>query len=164
MANTNVTISKTKVSRMPLPEASSGFNLKFHVDYTDVNSGTGSGDTITMSLGSTPTGSWMVAQAIAVVTTAFAGTTAFTVIVGTTTSTNCILTSTSVMTAGVISNTNGVNSVNGVAASSGTTSIGLQATFTNATGGSPSALSAGSMDIFVALYDPTKLDGFLNNA
>lgn len=164
MANINVTINKAKVSVMPLPEQASGFNRKFHVDYTDVNTGGGSGDTVTLSLGSTPTGSWLVTQCVAVVTTAFAGTTAFTVIVGTTTSTNCFLTSTSVLTAGVISNTNGANAVNGVAASSGTTTIGFQALFTNATGGSPSALSAGAMDIFMTLVDPTKLDGPLNNA
>lgn len=164
MANINVTILSKKVSNMPIPEQASGFNRKFHIDYTDVNTGGGSSDTVTMSLGSTPTGSWLVTQCMAVVTTAFAGTTAFTVIVGTTTSTNCFLTSTSVLSAGVIQNSTGANTVNGVAAATGTTSIGLQATYTNATGGSPSALSAGSMDIFMTLVDPTKLDGTLNNA
>lgn len=162
MANTNVTIAASKVSNMPLPEQTGGFTKKFHIDYTDVNSGTGNADTVTMSLGSTPS-NWMVTRAVAVVTTAFAGTTAFTITVGTTTSTNCILTATTVMTAGLLTNTSGANVVNGVAASSGVSAITLQAIFTNATGGSPSALTAGAVDVFVGLYDPTKLDGPFKN-
>lgn len=158
MANTSVTISPTKVSVLPLPEMAGGFTKKFHIDYTDVNAGTGSSDTVTMSLGATST-NWMVTRAIAVVTTAFAGTTAFSITVGTTTSTNCVLTATSLLTAGLLTNSSGANVVNGVAASSGITSITLQAIFTNATGGSPSALTAGAADIFVGLYDPTKIDG-----
>ena len=42
----------------------------------------------------------------------------------------------------------------------GTASVNLVATFTNATGGSPSALTAGALDIYlniVDLSDPTKL-------
>lgn len=163
MANTSVTIAASKVSNLPLPEMVGGFTRKFHVDYTDVNSGTGATDTVTMSLGSTPA-NWIITRALAVVTTAFAGTTAFSITLGTTTSTNCILAATSLLTAGALVNSSGANVVNGVAASSGTSAITLQAIFTNATGGSPSALTAGAADIFVGLYDPTKIDGPNKNA
>lgn len=163
MANTNVTIAASKVSNMPLPEMVGGFTKKFHIDYTDVNSGSGASDTVTMSLGTTPA-NWVVTRAMAVVTTAFAGTTAFSITVGTTTSTNCVLAATTLLSAGVLVNSSGANVVNGVAASSGTSAITLQAIFTNATGGSPSALSAGSADVFIGLYDPTKLDGPNRNA
>ncbi len=163
MANTSVTIAASKVSNLPLPEMVGGFTKKFHVDYTDVNSGTGATDTVTMSLGST-SANWIVTRALAVVTTAFAGTTAFSITLGTTTSTNCVLAATSLLTAGALVNSSGANVVNGVAASSGTSAITLQAIFTNATGGSPSALTAGAVDIFVGLYDPTKIDGPNKNA
>lgn len=164
MANTPVTINRAKVSAMPLPEQSAGFTRKFHVDYTDVNLGTGASDTVTMTLGSTPGSNWLITDALVQVTTAFAGTTAFTIQVGTTTSSNAILASSSTLSAGPLLNTNGAHSVNTVGSCFGTTSTSLTATFTNATGGSPSALSAGALDIFIALWDPTKLDGPLNNA
>lgn len=166
MANTNVTISKAKVSAMPLPEHASGFNRKFHVDFSDVNLGTGNADTVTVNLGTigNANGAWLVAQAIVQVTTAFAGTTAFTVQVGTTTSANAFITATSVLSAGCIQPTNGASTVAAPAAAAGTSTITIQAVFTNATGGSPSALTAGALDIFLAAYDPTKLDGPINNA
>lgn len=163
MANTNVTIAASKVSNMPLPEQTGGFTKKFHIDYTDVNSGTGATDTVTMSLGSTST-NWVITRALAVVTTAFAGTTAFSITLGTTTSTNCVLAATTLLTAGVLVNSSGANVVNGVAACSGVSAITLQAIFTNATGGSPSALTAGAVDVFIGYYDPTKLDGPVRNA
>ena len=40
---------------------------------------------------------------------------------------------------------------------SGTTSVGLRAVFTNATGGSPSALTAGNLNIYLNLQDAAQL-------
>jgi hypothetical protein len=157
MANTNLTISKTKVSIQGIEQRINGFTHKFHVDYTDVNTGTGSSDTVTLSLGTTPA-TWIVDAALAVVTTAFAGTTAFTVVVGTTTNNACFLPSTSVETAQVITSTSGPFQVATVTQASGTSAIGLQAVFTNATGGSPSALSAGAMDIYLSVVNPAIFD------
>jgi hypothetical protein len=89
------------------------------------------------------------------VSTAFAGTTALTVVVGTTTNTSAFLTSTSVLTAGIIGAA-GFDPAT-VTNCSGTTSVGLRAVFTNATGGSPSALTAGNVNIYLNLQDAAQL-------
>ena len=89
------------------------------------------------------------------ITTAFAGTTAFTIQVGTTTTTNSLVTAQSVKTAGVLA---GVPTT--ATLIKATATANLVAVFTNATGGSPSALTAGALDIYlniVDLSDPTKL-------
>jgi hypothetical protein len=157
MANTNLTISKTKVSNLPLPERTADFTTKFHVDYSDINTGTGSSDTVTLTLATTPA-TWIVASAMGVITTAFAGTTAFTVTVGTTTNVACILPSQSTLTAGTITSTSGPNTVATTTQCTGTSAISLVAVFTNATGGSPSALTAGALDIYVSLVNPNTID------
>ena len=87
MADTPLTISRTRVSPISSDESAvSGFTNKYTVKYRDIAYGTGSTDTVTLTLGTTPT-NWFVDRAIANVTTAFAGTTALAVIVGTTSST-----------------------------------------------------------------------------
>jgi hypothetical protein len=63
------------------------------------------------------------------------------------------------MSAGVKVNTGGVSSVKTVANATDAASAGaFQLVFTNATSGSPSALTAGEVDVFLAVVDPTKLD------
>jgi hypothetical protein len=157
MANVNVTIAKSKTSVLPLPEQLGDFSVKYHVDFGDVATGTGSTDTVTMSLGSTPA-TWIINAALGVITTAFAGTTAFTVTVGTTTNVACLLPSTSTLTAGAITSTSGFNVVATTTQATGTAAIGLVAVFTNATGGSPSALTAGALDIYLSVKNPNTLD------
>lgn len=152
MANTAVTISRAKVSPLSETEWSLGENtVKFHVDYTDVNFGTTSTDTVTMTLGSTP-GKWYAQNAKVNVTTAFAGTTAFSLIVGTTSSTNAFITSASLTAVSIIGSPLGNQLTN----ANGQSAVSLVATFTNATGGSPSALTAGAADIFLGLVDTTQ--------
>lgn len=158
MANTNVTIKAANVGLLPLPERTAGFTHRFRVSYTDVNFGTGNADTVTMTLGTTPT-NFFVSRAAVVISTAFAGTTAFTMTVGLSTSATCILASGSTLSSGMLLNTNGANVVNAPATAAGSTATAIIATFTNATGGSPSALSAGILDIFLGYENPLKLDG-----
>lgn len=148
MANTNVTIARSKAYNLSLQEQTRGYSHKFHVDYSDVAQGTGATDTVTMTLGSLPS-TWVVENALVNVSTAFAGTTAFTVTVGTTTSTAAFITSTSVKTAGIIGSPLSAALTN----ATGTASASLVATFTNATGGSPSALTAGALDIYLNIID-----------
>ena len=50
MADTAVTIPRADLSQLSLQEQARGFSNKFHVDYTDVALGTGSTDTVTMTL------------------------------------------------------------------------------------------------------------------
>ena len=154
MADTAVTISRADTSQLSLQEQARGFSNKFHVDYPDVALGTGSTDTVTLTLGALPS-NFVINNALVNITTAFAGTTAFSVNVGTTSSTSAFVTAQSVKTAGVLT---GVPTT--AALVKGTASVSLVAVFTNATGGSPSALTAGALDIYlniVDLADPTKL-------
>ena len=154
MADTAVTIARADTSQLSLQEQSRGFSNKFHVDFSDVALGAGASDTVTMTLGALPS-NFVMNNALVNITTAFAGTTAFSVNVGTTSSTSALVTAQSVKTAGVLA---GV--LTNAAIVKGTASVSLVATFTNATGGSPSALTAGALDIYlniVDLSDPTKL-------
>ena len=154
MADTAVTIARADTSQLSLQEQSRGFSNKFHVDASDVAFGSGASDTVTLTLGALPS-NFVINNALVNITTAFAGTTAFSVNIGTTSSTSALVTAQSVKTAGVLA---------GLATTAtivkGTASVNLVAIFTNATGGSPSALTAGALDIYlniVDLSDPTKL-------
>ena len=154
MAETAVTIARADTSQLSLQEQARGFSNKFHVDYSDVAFGSGNADTVLMTLGALPS-NFVLNNALVNITTAFAGTTAFSITVGTTTTTNALVTAQSVKTAGVLA---GVPTTATLV--KGTASVNLVATFTNATGGSPSALTAGALDIYlniVDLSDPTKL-------
>jgi len=154
MADTAVTIARADLSQLSLQEQARGFSNKFHVDYNDVAYGSGASDTVTLTLGTLPS-NFVMNNALVNITTAFAGTTAFSVNIGTTSSTSALVTAQSVKTAGVLA---GV--LTNAAIVKGTASVNLVATFTNATGGSPSALTAGSLDIYlniVDLSDPYKL-------
>lgn len=153
MADTAVTIARSRVSPLSSEELALGYNTKFRVLYSDIAYGTGSSDTVTMTLGSTPA-KFLVDKALVNVKTAFAGTTALTIIVGTTTTTNAFVTSTSVLTAGCIGQASGVAVLTNA---TGTASKSLVATFTNATGGSPSALTAGELDILLKVVDTDRL-------
>lgn len=154
MADTAVTITRADLSQLSLQEQARGFSNKFHVDYSDVALGAGSTDTVTLTLGTLPS-NFIINGALVNITTAFAGTTAFSINVGTTSSTSALVTAQSVKTAGVLA---GVPTTATLV--KGTASVNLVAIFTNATGGSPSALTAGALDIYlniVDLSDPTKL-------
>ena len=154
MADTAVTIARNRVSELSIDEgAAVGYSVKFNVQYTDIAYGSGSTDTVTMTLGSTPA-LFYVDRALANVTTAFAGTTALTVTVGTTTTTNAFITAQSVLTAGVL---NGASTLPVLTSATATAAKNLVAVFTNATGGSPSALSAGNMNIYLRVVDASKL-------
>lgn len=153
MADTPLTISPRRISMLSNQEAAVGENtLKYKVLYTDVAYGAGSTDTVTLTLGATPA-YWMVTNAKVNITTAFAGTTAFTIIVGTTSSTAAFVSSTTVMTAATLP---AVTTLASLTNATGTASRSLVATFTNATGGSPSALTAGELDIYINLVDTSK--------
>ena len=152
MADTAVTISRTRVSQLSLQEQARGFSHKFTVKSSDVASGTGSSDTVTVTLGTLPS-KWAINNALINVSTAFAGTTAFTVVVGTTTTTNSFITSQSVMTAGVLAGVPTTATVR-----TATAAANMVAVFTNATGGSPSALTAGELDIYLNIIDLTTIE------
>ncbi len=152
MADFPVTLSSNRKSVLTDVERINGFSHKFTIPYSDVAvaTATGNADTVTFTLGSLPA-LFLVDKAVGNITTAFAGTTAMTVQVGTTTTTTAFLSAMSVLTAGVIQPTTGINTINTVASGTATASKSLVAIFTNATGGSPSALTAGSIDIYLSI-------------
>lgn len=152
MADTAVTISRARTSQLSLQEQARGFSHKYTVKAADVAFGAGSSDTVTLTLGALPA-KWAVNNALVNVSTAFAGTTAFTVVVGTTTTTNSFITSQSVLTAGVLAGVPTTATVR-----TATATANMVAVFTNATGGSPSALTAGELDIYLNIIDLTTVE------
>ena len=152
MADTAVTISRARTSQLSLQEQARGFSHKYTVKSSDVALGTGSSDTVTVTLGTLPA-KWAINNALVNISTAFAGTTAFTVVVGTTTTTNSFITSQSVLTAGVLAGVPTTATVR-----TATATANMVAVFTNATGGSPSALTAGELDIYLNIIDLTTIE------
>jgi hypothetical protein len=157
MADTAVTIASSKITVCSEQEkANSGFTHKFRVDYSDIASGTGSTDTVTMTLGTTPA-TFIVDKAAVNVTTAFAGTGAMTVIVGTTVDDDAFVASASILSAGIKQPTTGMNTTSNIANSTGVAAVPMKATFTNATSGSPSSLTAGSLDIYLSITNTARM-------
>jgi hypothetical protein len=152
MADTAVTISRSRVSQLSLQEQARGFSHKYNVKYSDVALGTGSSDTVTLTLGALPA-KYAMNAALVNITTAFTGTTAFTIKVGTTGTTDSLVTAQSVLTAGVLAGVPTTATVR-----TATAAANLVAIFTNATGGSPSALTAGELDIYLNIIDLTTVD------
>ena len=150
MANTDVTLGDTRKTILSNQERALGFTHKYTIKYTDIDEGSGSSDTVTVSLGSTPT-DFVISRAAINVTTAFAGTGALAVEVGTDGDPNNFITSITVMTAGPT-----ISAVGGAPVTlAGTFAIAsdaLEALFTNSSSGSPSALTAGEMDIYLAMH------------
>ena len=155
MANTAVTLPAARKSVLSNQERAQGFTHKFKVLFTDIDEGGGASDTVTVTLGNTPT-DFIITKALVNVTTAMAGTGAIAIEVGTDGDPNNFITSTSVATAGPIISETGAN-VKTLAGSFAAASDVLSAVFTNSSSGSPSALSAGELDIYLAMHEVNDL-------
>ena len=155
MANTAVTLPDARKSVLSNQERAQGFTHKFKVLYTDVDEGGGSSDTVTVTLGNTPT-DFIITKALVNVSTAFAGTGAMAIEVGTDGDPNNFIDATTVLTAGPIIVGAGA-AVKTLAGSFAAASDVLSAVFTNSSSGSPSALSAGELDIYLAMHDVNDL-------
>lgn len=150
MADTAITILPARVVRLSEQEtAATGYNVKYTVLYSDIAYGTGSTDTVTMTLGPTPA-NWYINAGLVSIGTAFVGTTALTIQVGTTSSAAALISATSVLTAATLNETVGTPILTNLKA---TAAVSMVATFTNATGGSPSALTAGALNIYANVQD-----------
>ena len=155
MANTDVTLGSARKSTLSNQARAQGFTHKFKILYTDIDEGSGSSDTVTVSLGDTPT-DFIVTKALINVTTAFAGTGAMTVQVGTDGDPNNYITATSILAVGPTIAGAGAAPVT-LAGSFAAASDALEALFTNSSSGSPSALSEGEMDIYLAMHSANDL-------
>jgi len=155
MANTAVTLPAARKSVLSNQERSQGFTHKFKVLFTDIDEGGGSSDTVTVTLGNTPT-DFIITKALVNVSTAFAGTGAMSIQVGTDGDPNNFIDATTVLTAGPIIVGAGA-AVKTLAGSFAAASDVLSAVFTNSSSGSPSALSAGELDIYLAMHEVNDL-------
>ena len=156
MANTAVTLPDARKSVLSNQERAQGFTHKFKVLYTDVDEGGGSSDTVTVTLGDTPT-DFIITKALVNVTTAYGGTAGgFAIEVGTDGDPNNFIDSTTVKTAGPIIVGAGA-AVKTLAGSFAVASDVLSAVFTNSTSGSPSALSQGELDIYLSMHSANDL-------
>ena len=150
MANTDVTLGNSRKVVLSNQERAQGFTHKYTVKYTDIDEGTGSSDPVTVALGSTPT-DFVITKAAVNVTTAFAGTGALAIEVGTDGDPNNFITSTSVTAVGPIITGAGAAPTT-LAGTFAAASDALEALFTNSSSGSPSALTAGELDIYLAMH------------
>jgi len=155
MANTDVTLGSARKSTLSNQARAQGFTHKFKILYTDIDEGSGSSDTVTVSLGDTPT-DFIVTKALINVTTAFAGTGAMTVQVGTDGDPNNYITATSILAVGPTIAGAGAAPVT-LAGSFAAASDALEALFTNSSSGAPENLTAGEMDIYLAMHSANDL-------
>ncbi len=156
MADTALTVNPNGTTPISEQEAAyTGFNTRFRILYTDLNTNTTSGasDTVTVTLGPTPA-KWYIDKCLARVVTAFTGITAMTVTVGTTSSVAALISSTSVLTVAALNQASTVPVLTNLTA---TASVNLVAVFTAAGTGGPAALTAGEFRMYMSLKDQTKL-------
>jgi len=150
MANTDVTLDNARKSVLSNQERAQGFTHKYTIKFTDIDEGSGSSDTVTVTLGATPT-DFIISKAMVNVTTAMAGTGALTIQVGTDGDPNNFITATSVAAVGPIISAVGAAPVT-LAGTFAAASDQLEALFTNSSSGSPSALTAGELDVYLAMH------------
>ena len=150
MANTDVTLDNARKDVLSNQERAQGYTHKYKIKYTDIDEGSGSSDTVTVSLGDTPT-DFVISKTMVNVTTAFAGTGALAIEVGTDDDPNNFITSTSVAAVGPIITGAGAAPTT-LAGTFAPASDALEALFTNSSSGSPSALTAGELDIYLAMH------------
>ena len=165
MASLTATILPARVSPLILPEQRGGAlqSIRYLLYYTDLvntycTASANASDTLTLTLGTTPT-NWVVGSARAYVQTAFAGVTSQTLamVVGTNAQTNAFLQSTSILTQGLIQPATGINTVNLPTSSTGSAAVTTEAVLTNAAAGTFLTYTAGTLEIVLSLLN---LDAF----
>tara|TARA_Y100000296_G_scaffold85649_1_gene122211 strand:+ start:529 stop:999 length:471 start_codon:yes stop_codon:yes gene_type:complete len=150
MATTNVTLDNARKSVLSNQERAQGYTHKYTIKYTDIDEGSGSSDLVVVALGDTPT-DFVISKTLVNIRTAFAGTGGLSIQVGTDGDPNNFITATSVLTAGPLISAIGAAPVT-LAGTFAVASDALEATFTNSSSGSPSALTAGELDIYLAMH------------
>lgn len=162
MASFSSTLATTYITPNILPErVVYGYSQRYVIPYSQmlVASSAATADSVTITLGATPT-NWLVGSAMAEVVTAFGVSATQTLVmsVGTSSNTTAFLASTSVTTAGAIIPANGASTVNLPASSTGTSALNMVAVFTNGVSGnlSSSFITAGMVVIELSLADPTQ--------
>ena len=153
MANYTATLGDTRKTTLSNQERAQGFTHKYTIKYTDIDDDDASstGDTVTVALGNTPT-DFVITKALVNVTTAFAGGGTLTIDVGTDGDEDNFISLKSVTSVGPIIELAGAAPVT-MAGTYAAAADALEAHFINSSSASPSALSAGELDIYLAMYD-----------
>ncbi len=153
MATYTTTLTSTYTSALTDLENINGWNRKFVIPYTFLAqaSATTATDVVTVALGNTPA-NWVVNRARVVVTTALniTGTQTCTIQVGTTSSIAAFVSAQSILT---VASLGQASTLGQLTNATGTSSLGLLATFTNAAAGSLSATTAFSCTILLDVQD-----------
>jgi len=155
MPDQTATIDSSLVEVLPAETVrQTGFTHKFTIPFTQINNSawTADGDTVTLTLGTTPA-KHLVSKAAALVTTAFVTDGTLTVQVGTSTDQDNFIDAQSCKTAGPL-----IGAAGGVpvteAASFANTAQTLVARFTTqGSTGAPSDISAGQVVVFLGIDD-----------
>jgi len=152
---TSATNGKLLIKLSQEESVNTGFTHKWRIPFDVINTSTWTtqGDTVTVTLGTTPT-RYIVDRALISVTTAFATTGTLTVSLGTSSNTALCIAATTAKTDSQITGAAGAvvaNKTEGVAAAT------LQARFTTqAATGAPSDITAGSCDIWLRMIDTAR--------
>lgn len=161
MANTDVTLGGSSVEILSNQERTCGFTHKFVIDHTDIDEGTGTDDTVTVTLGTLPA-NFVVLKAFLHVTEAFdysggeAGT--LTVQIGTDGDPNNFVAATALITTGTpVAADVALGPAGGaIATAAGSASVSsdaLEALFSNSAAGSPSLLNVGKLTILMQIAE-----------
>jgi hypothetical protein len=149
-ATRNIKIEQLSAEQM----AHTGFTHYFRIPHDILNnaSWTGQGDTVTVTLGSTPA-RYIVDRAAIDISTVFANTGTLTVSLGTSANTALLIAATTAKTAGLINSSGApANACNGTSAAT------LQARFTTqASTGAPADITGGVCDVFMRIIDVADL-------
>ena len=162
MADQTVTLAtatsatrNTKLEQLSAEQmAHTGFSHWFRVPFDVLNnsSWTTQGDTVTVTLGTTPA-RYIVDRCAIDISTVFATTGTLTVSLGTSSNTALLIAATTAKTAGIINGTGAP-----AAACAGTSAATLQCRFTTQSAtGAPSDITGGVCDIFVRIIDISDL-------
>ena len=153
MATFTTTLTATYTSALTDIENINGWNRKFVIPYTFLAqaSATTATDVVTVALGNTPA-NWVINRARVVVTTALniTGTQTCTIQVGTTSSIAACVSAQSILT---VASLGQASTLGQLTNATGTSALGLLATFTNAAAGSLSATTAFSCTILLDVQD-----------
>lgn len=162
MANYPVTLPGSNISPLILNERAQGpgdFTIRYQIPYSvlSTSGASASGDTTTVTLGTTPQ-NWVVTGLLADVPVAFAGGPAtVSATIGTTTTATAFASAFSLTATGVYVPPNGTGSVATPGSANGTSALSMTSVISYAGAGSPTSFTSGFLTILLGVFDPTQI-------
>lgn len=158
MADQAVTLSAVSgaiIERLSAEQArQTGFTHRFKIPYSGINnsSWTGQGDTVTVTLGTTPT-RFLIDKAAMIVTTAFATTGTLTAQVGTDGDPDNFIDAQSVTSAAVLIGSQGAEPVTEAGSFAAASDVLVVRFTTQAATGAPADITAGELEVLLGIID-----------